>query len=156
MALNEEKKQLTKTIDTLTFEREQLALKVHNIFDMNAKLQTQISAIHNEKQEVELSKQQLSDRYDSVMARLKNTTNELERERIHLETSEFCGASLANDLEELRSRQEKMEYLIEHLKLERLRSEMHVERLRILYNSFNSTEELCHAIYGSLSLEVIR
>jgi hypothetical protein len=79
----------------------------------------------------------------------------LKRERLSLETSEYCGASLANDLEELRSRQEKMEYLIEHLKYERMRSDLHVERLRVLYNSFTSTEALCEAIYCALDLDVI-
>lgn len=56
----------------------------------------------------------------------------------------------------MRARQAKMEFLIEHLKMERLRSDMHVERLRILYNSFPSTEALCTAIYKSLTLETIQ
>ncbi len=80
---------------------------------------------------------------------------ELKRERLSLETSEYCGASLANDLENLRSRQEKLEYLIEHLKYERMRSYMHVERLRVLYNSFSTTDALCAAIYGTLALDSI-
>lgn len=153
--LTSEKTELSKQVDQSKFEREELALKVHSIFEVNEKLQSQISDVTSEKQLVENTKNQLSQKYESVLNNLMSTTNELQKERIHLETSEFCGASLANDLEELRSRQEKMEYLIEHLKIERQRSDMHVERLRILYNSFASTEDLCQAIYRSLALDTI-
>ena len=64
-----------------------------------------------------------------------------------METFGICADSLSGELEGFRSRQEKMEYLIEHLKLERVRSDKHTSRLRLLYKSFPSTESLCKAIY---------
>ena len=72
---------------------------------------------------------------------------ELAQERRQVETFGICADSLSGELEGFRSRQEKMEYLIEHLKLERVRSDKHTSRLRLLYKSFPSTELLCKAIY---------
>ena len=34
-----------------------------------------------------------------------------------------------------------------------MRSDMHIERLRVLYNGFKTTEDLCQAIYKELTLE---
>jgi len=133
----------------------ELRKQVVQVNEVNEKLKEYLQMTEEEKKNTEIAKQMLSSQYEELHEKLEQTTEELERERMSLETSEECGASLASDLEELRSRQEKMEYLIEHLKIERMRSYLHVERLRILYNSFATTEALCEAIYKSLTLEVI-
>lgn len=165
MACQEQKSQLTSVesekteamqlIRVLEQERDELAVKVHQLFELNEKLSGTVRSADEEKKELVDSNKGLEEELTQLTAKMSSLTNELNRERLSLETSEFCGASLANDLEQLRSRHEKLEYLIEHLKIERMRSDMHVERLRILYNSFPTTEALAEAIYKSLTLEVI-
>ena len=151
-ALKQEKATVEHKVVELAQQNDSLSTKVSRVEQINTMLSDKIEMLSGEKNSVVKAREDLAAQYESVTARLQQTSQELERERISLETSEFCGASLANDLEELRSRHEKLEYLIEHLKIERMRSDMHIERLRVLYNWFPTTEALCEAIYGSLSL----
>ncbi|KAI3646439.1 hypothetical protein MP228_009367 [Amoeboaphelidium protococcarum] len=146
------KTQITSEVQALQNEKMQLSLKISKVLEENQLLSGTVKQMGAEKKAVEMSREQLASRYDQISDQLLKTTEELEKERISLETSEYCGASLANDLEELRGRQEKLEFLIEHLKIERLRSDMHIERLRVLYNWFPSTEALAEAIYKNLTL----
>ena len=139
----------------LKAEREELARKITKLYESNDQLVAHIRNMDEAKTAVEKAYQDLLNENDGVKSELAVAAEELQRERISLETSEFCGASLANDLEGLRSRQEKLEYLLDHLKLERIKSDMHVERLRILYNSFQTTESLCEAIYEDVTLQGI-
>ncbi|KAI3659330.1 hypothetical protein MP638_003204 [Amoeboaphelidium occidentale] len=132
-----------------------LKTQIIQVNEMNARLREYVQMTEEEKKSVEATKENLVQKVSQLQVKMEETAQQLERERMSLETSEECGASLAQDLEELRSKQEKMEYLIEHLKIERMKSYMHIERLRILYNSFPTTEALCEAIYKSLTLECI-
>jgi hypothetical protein len=154
-AIQREKTKTVSLATALETERNELAVKVHKLFELNENLSGTVHVVDEEKKTLLDTNKGLEEELTQLTAKMSLLTDELNRERLSLETSEFCGASLASDLEQLRSRHEKLEYLIEHLKIERMRSDMHVERLRILYNSFPTTEALCEAIYKSLSLEVI-
>lgn len=74
--------------------------------------------------------QLLQEQVQGTAQSLAKTKKELASERRQAETFGICADSLSGELEGFRSRQEKMEYLIEHLKLERVRSDRHVTRLR--------------------------
>jgi hypothetical protein len=134
---------------------EELKQQIVQVNELNEKLRSYIQSTEEEKKATESQKEDIVQQFTELKLKMESTLQQLDKERVSLETAEECGASLAQDLEELRSRQEKMEYLIEHLKIERMKSCMHIERLRILYNSFPTTESLCEAIYKSLTLEVI-
>lgn len=154
-ALSVEKKKMNDAVARLKEEREELAIKIKKIFDVNEQLTNHIHAIDSEKKALNQTKEMLENDFDRLHGTLQQTLDELRREKLSLQSSELSGALLASDLEDLRNRHAKMEYLIEHLKLERMRSDMHVERLRVLYGSFPSTEALSEAIYRSLKLENI-
>lgn len=148
--------QLRAEKKSLLDENQGLHRAVDDIKTANQDLSQKVQHLSGEKSSAERAREDLASQFEQVTVQLKQTAEELERERVSLETSEFCGASLASDLEELRSRHEKMEYLIEHLKIERMRSDMHIERLRVLYNWFPTTEALCEAIYKNLSLKNVQ
>jgi hypothetical protein len=154
--LESEKKSVEVKVVQLANDTESLQGKIKRLEQINQMLSDKIEHLSGEKSAADKAREQLANEYQSVTSQLQKTAEELERERISLETSEFCGASLANDLESLRSRHEKMEYLIEHLKIERMRSDMHIERLRVLYSWFPTTEALCEAVYKSLQLKTLQ
>jgi len=71
-----------------------------------------------------------------------------------LATYKTTGNEHAEELNELKARQEKMNYLIEHLKIERALSEFHMARCRKLFNAFSNIQALVQAIYGgNLTIE---
>lgn len=145
---------LSSRLDSLQEENSNLQGKASRLLESNERLLGLVESTDLEKKNVEFQKLKLSQEFEQINSRLHLTANELAKERLNLENSELSGVCLANDLEDLRGKQEKLEYLIEHLKYERARSDLHIERLKILYRSFPSTESLCEAIYSnSLSLE---
>lgn len=151
-----EKETVSTELETVSSEKCSLQEKLDQAVENNTKLVEMVQQLDQEKQALEKSKEELNQQLQTTVQQLRQATDQLQKEKLSLETSEFCSASLANDLEDLRSRQEKLEYLIAHLKIERMRSDMHVERLRILYDAFASTEALCVAIYKSLTLASIK
>lgn len=78
---------------------------------------------------------------------LAKSMHDLSMERRHAETFGICADTLTEELDGFRNRQEKLEFLIEHLKIERVRGDVHIRLLRALYCSFPTTESLCRAIY---------
>jgi hypothetical protein len=74
-----------------------------------------------------------------------------------------CAESLSDELDSFRTRHEMMEYLVEHLKHERIRSDQNMARLRYtpissyltsrtVFSSFATTESLAKALFESIHL----
>lgn len=92
------KSNLNGAVDGLKAEREELAMKIQKMYGVNEKLTQHIHSIDNEKRVIEQSKERLADEYENVTAMLLRTTEELEKEKMALESSvcvhkkgyEFC------------------------------------------------------------------
>lgn len=142
-------------VTQLRFEKLELELQNDFLIQQKCQLESQLNSVDLEKKTLLTTRGELASQYQSMTEQLNMASEELKKERMVFESAEVSGLSLASDLENLRSRHEKLEFLLDHLKRERMRSDLHVERLRILYNSFPSTEILCEAIYKSLCYSVI-
>ncbi len=88
----------------------------------------------------------LEKKNSELTSMLSQTQMDLMHEKRQAETFGVCADSLSDELEGFRSRQEKMEYLIQHLKIERATCDIHSTRLRALYKSFQTTEALCQQL----------
>lgn len=69
----------------------------------------------------------LNEMYRSDLGKIQK---DLVLERKQSENYGLCADNLTGELEQFRDRQEKMEFLISHLKVERERSDRHVTSLR--------------------------
>ena len=103
------------------------------------------------KQKYECNIDDLEKMAADLTVNLQQSRQDFINEKRQVETFTVCADSLADELELFKSRQEKLEYLVEHLKLERQRSDLNASRLRSIYKSFPSTETLCRAVYADLT-----
>ena len=131
-------KSLSETIDRLREEKEELRDKIDLLLientDRKSSSQFQISL---------------------MTEKIQKMAEELALEKQNKDHAMKEGQMLEKDLEKTKAKQSQLEILIEHLSAERLRSDEHAARLRSMYNTYSSVEQLAKTIFGDLSLSNI-
>ena len=140
---------LLDQIETLTIQMSQLSSDSSRLKNEKYELMEKCKFL---EKKLEAQEQQYQLQISLLMEKCDEATEELRKEKMISESSEFNGQSLSVELEKSKSKQASLEYVIEHLKIERQRSDEHVARLRLLYNTYSTTESLCEAIYQHLTL----
>lgn len=127
---------------------------------LHTKFSKSVTDWKNAQEDYESRIESITTQLEGTRSQLKDTQSNLRDQTRQAETFGVCAESLSEELENFRSKQEKLEYLIEHLKQERVRTDQYATTLRTLYKTYANAEALAKSIYaknakGKLSLDLI-
>jgi chromosome segregation ATPase len=145
--LESENESLRKKLELQNEKTEQLRVK--NV-DISEKFSVAVKHWKSAEKEYNSEIETLSNQITTTYFDLNRVQSDLSKERRVKETYGLCANSLSNELEQFKNKQEMMEYLIEHLKMERTRSDENSSRLRTIYRAFPTTDSLCRILYGQV------